>query len=218
MKPISKSYLTSKEVFQKFVPTEAVSYCDKLYQNLSFEFKIKKARQTKMGDYRFNPLTGKQIITINNDLNPYAFLVTYLHEVAHLLAFNKYGRKIQSHGKEWKQLFKEVSAPMLSANVFPPSVLKALTSYFKNPKASSCSDPVLYQILKQFDDTEGTLFLKDLDIGECFMFNRKTYVKLEKKRTRSVCQEVRTGRKYLISEMAEVSVSERQPPGNKTTD
>lgn len=198
--------MTSTEVFSRFVPEPAVTYCDKLYLRLSFEFKIKKARQTKLGDYRYHFSSGKQIITINNDLNPYTFLVTYLHEVAHLIAFNKYGRKIQPHGKEWKNSFKEITEPILTESIFPTPVLVALKRYFKNPKASSCSDPVLYQILKQFDAENDKIFLKDIGIRKQFLFNGKTFIKLEKKRTRSVCQEVKTGRKYYIAEIAEVDV------------
>ncbi len=197
--------MTSEEVFQKFVPEASVSYCVKLYQRFGFEFKIKKARQTKLGDYRFNPKTDRHTITVNNDLNPFAFLVTYLHEVAHLIAFKQYGRRISPHGKEWKQAFKDVSEPMLVPQVFHQSVLSALKRYFKNPKASSCSDPVLYQILKQFDAPSGKVLLKDVEIGQMFHFNKKTFIRLEKKRTRSICQEVVTKRKYLISDLAEVS-------------
>lgn len=198
--------MTSQEVFQKFVPEPSVGYCVKLYQRLGFEFKIKKARQTKLGDYRYNPKTNKHTITVNNDLNPYAFLVTYLHEVGHLIAFKKYGRRIQPHGKEWKLCFKEVSEPMLTDEVFHSSVLLALKKYFRNPKASSCSDPILYQILKQFDAPSDKILLKDISIGQSFHFNNKNYVKLESKRTRSVCQETKSHRKYLISDLAEVTV------------
>lgn len=197
--------MTSTEVFARFVPENAVAYCDKLYQKLNFEFKIKKARQTKMGDYRFHFGTGKQTITINNDLNPYAFLVTYLHEVAHLVAFNQYGRKIQPHGREWKACFKEISQPVLTDAIFPKSVLTALIKYFKNPKASSCSDPILFQILKQFDSGDSKTLLKDIEVGQLFLFNNKEFIKLEKKRTRAVCKEILTNRKYYISEIAEVT-------------
>jgi len=198
--------MTSEEVFARFVPTPAVAYCNKLYQRLNFEFKVKKSRQTKMGDYRYSYQSGKQSITINNDLNPYAFLVTYLHEVAHLIAFTQYGRTIQPHGAEWKKAFREVAEPVLTAEVFPLPVLTALKSYFKNPKASSCSDPRLYEVLKKFDSQNDLLLLKDVQIGQKFCFNSKHFIKLEKKRTRSVCQEIVSKRKYLISEIAEVKV------------
>ncbi|MEQ8629405.1 SprT-like domain-containing protein [Ekhidna sp.] len=196
--------MTAEKVFEKFVPLNSVSYCVKLYEKLGFEFKIKKARQTKLGDYRYNPKSERHTITVNNDLNPFAFLVTYLHEVAHLMAFKQYGRRIQPHGKEWKNCFKQVASPMLNADVFHPNVLNALNQYFKNPRASSCSDPVLYQILKQFDEPNDKILLKDVQVGVSFLFNNKAFVKLEKKRTRAVCLEIETKKKYMISEVAEV--------------
>ena len=197
--------MTSREVFEKFVPQTAVSYCNKLYEKIGFEFKIKKARQTKLGDYRFDPNSNRHTITINNDLNPYSFLVTYLHEVAHLIAFKKYGNRVQPHGKEWKQCFTEIAEPMLSGQVFDQRILMALSKYFKNPKASSCSDPMLYNILKKFDNKE-TLQLKDIAIRQSFVFNKRQFKKLEKKRTRSICLELKTNRKYAIAEIAEVDM------------
>lgn len=197
--------MTSQQVFERFVPLTAVHYCIELYEAHRFEFKIKRSRRTKLGDYRYDPKNGKQTITINNDLNPYAFLITYLHEVAHYIAFNKYGRKIAPHGTEWKRAFQKVAAPMLTDQVFPPAVLTALNRYFKNPKASSCADPELYQVLKQFDNKGDTTLLKDIAIGYSFQFNGRTFVKLETKRTRSLCQEHASGRKYMISDLAEVT-------------
>lgn len=196
--------MTSEEVFKKFVPIEAVSYCNKLYENLGFEFKIKKARQTKLGDYRYDHEIDRHIISINNDLNAYSFLVTYLHEVAHLVAFKKHGNRIMPHGVEWKKCFMEVAQPMLTTNVFDERVLNVLNKYFKNPKASSCSDPTLYNILKKFD-ANPSLQLKDIKAGEEFYFNKRIFRKLEKKRTRSVCLELKTGKKYAIAEIAEVA-------------
>lgn len=196
--------MTSEEVFKRFIPANSVSYCNKLYQKLGFEFKIKKARQTKFGDYRYNPKSGKHTITINNDLNPYAFLVTYLHEVAHLIAFKEYGRRIQPHGKEWKQAFKQITQPMLTTAIFHEDVLKGLHRYFRNPKASSCSDPILYQLLKQFDEPSDKILLNQIQEGQGFIFNDKAFIKIEKKRTRSVCQEIESKKRYMISEIAEV--------------
>ncbi|WP_421869555.1 SprT-like domain-containing protein [Marinoscillum sp.] len=196
--------MTAEDVFRRFVPAPAVGYCAKLYTYFGFEFKIKRNRQTKLGDYRYSPQTKKHTITINNDLNPYAFLVTYLHEVAHLVTFDEHGRKAAPHGMEWKNNFKRVAKPVLNEEVFPPPVLLALNNYFKNPKAASCSDPVLYNILRGFDGPTDLIPLSKIAIGELFDFQGKHYVKLEKKRTRSVCQAVESKRKYLISEIARV--------------
>ncbi len=195
-------------VFERFVPAEAVAYCHKLWDYFGFEFQIKKSRQTKFGDYRYDHREGKHTITINNDLNPYAFLVTYIHEVAHLATFKEYGRKVSPHGEEWKQTFRKAMTPILNESVFPSNVLLALTNYFKDPKASSCSDPVLFNVLRKFDEPSDLTPLSKVPVGTSFTFNSKTYRKLEKRRTRSVCMEVTSQRKYLIAEIASVKVVE----------
>ncbi len=193
-----------KQVFERFVPLPSVDYCHQLWEKLGFDFKIKRARQTKFGDYRHDFRTSKHTITINNDLNQYAFLVTYLHEVAHLVTFNEYKGRVSPHGIEWKNNFVKVVQPILNERTFPTNVLLALNNYFKNPKASSCSDPILYNVLKRFDKPTGKVLLSSLKIGDHFYFNKKEFKKLESKRTRCVCLEVGSNRKYLISEIADV--------------
>jgi SprT protein len=195
---------STKAVFERFVPEAAVSYCEKLWDYFGFEFKIKKSRQTKLGDYRYDPRSKKSTITINNDLNQYSFLVTYLHEVAHLYTFEKHGRKAAPHGKEWKMSFKKIAEQVLNERVFPSEILLALQNYFKDPKAASCSDPVLYNILRKYDGSSDFIPLSKVAVGSSFEFNGKSYRKLEKKRTRSVCLALESGRKYLISEIAQV--------------
>lgn len=192
-------------VFQKFVPEHAANYCNELYKNYTFQFKIKKARQTKLGDFRIDLRTKKQTISVNNDLNPYAFLITYLHEVAHLLTYKKHGFKVKPHGEEWKQQFRDLIKPVLNERVFPSSLLPILINYFQNPAASSCADPQLLQALRKYDvNNSDVKYLSDIKIGEEFVFQNRTFRKLEKKRTRSLCLELRTNRKYMISELAEV--------------
>jgi len=200
--------MTSRQVFEKFVPKEAVMYCNELYETMEFEFKVTKSRSTKLGDFRFRQDQKKSTITINNDLNPYAFLVTYLHEVAHLITFQKFTNRVSPHGNEWKQEFVRISTPMLSDAVFPPTILSSLISYFQNPKASSCSDPHLYSALREFDPKTEKISLKDIQNNQPFSFNKKHFVRLEKKRTRWVCEEIGTQRKYLINGIAEVKLLE----------
>jgi SprT protein len=196
--------MTARQVFERFVPEQSVDYCVELYESHGFEFKITRARRTKLGDFRYDPDIRKFTITVNNDLNPYAFLITYLHEVAHLFTYKQHQDGVLPHGEEWKNVFKEVTKPLLNTDVFPEPVLHTLLSYFKNPKASSCSDPKLQMILKQFDRPNGKVFLKALTIGSEFLFNQRHFRKLQKRRTRSLCLELKTNRRYYISEIAEV--------------
>ena len=198
---MKKDYLA---VFQRFVPLNAAQYCLKLYLQHGFEFKIKKSRKTKYGDYKFEPTQEKHIITINNDLNQYAFLITYLHEVAHLITYQKHKNRVTPHGKEWKNTFKIVSSPILNPQVFPDLLLKRLAHYMLNPKASSCSDPNLYTLLNKYDRRNDTCLLQTLQVGDQFLLNGASYQYIQLKRTRVLCLQINSDKKYLISKISSV--------------
>lgn len=190
--------------FEKHLPQSAVNYCYGLWTQLAFEFKITKERSSKLGDYRFDPLTGKHTISVNHNLNSYSFLITYVHEVAHLMTKNKYKNKVLPHGLQWKQEFKKLMLPMLNDKIFPDDILRVLARHMKNPKASSTSDSRLLTVLRKYDGETDLTFLSDVAPGTNFLFNKKVYKKLEKRRTRSLCIETNSNRKYLISETATI--------------
>lgn len=196
--------MSPNEIFKRFVPEAAVDYCARIIEYYGFEFKIKRTRQSKLGDYRYERSTGKHTISINNDLNPYSFLITYLHEVAHLVTQQEHGGKVAPHGKEWKNNFKRVLQPVLNDKVFPSNVLITIQNHLNSVKASSCADPILYRVLSQYDRDDDFAFLKDLEVNQTFQFKKEVYKKLETRRTRSVCLQLSTGRKYLIPDAAKV--------------
>ncbi|WP_255399488.1 hypothetical protein [Roseivirga sp. 4D4] len=77
----------------------------------------------------------------------------------------------------------------------------------KNPKASSSADPRLMAVLSKYDETESNgPTLKELEIDTEFLFRKRTFRKLQEKRTRAVCLELRSQRRYLIPMVAEVEV------------
>ncbi len=195
--------MDDRQVFTRFLPSNAAEYCFWLWKKHKFTFKIKNKRNTKLGDYRYDPTSHRHTITVNNDLNPYAFLVTYLHEVAHLITFKKYKRSVAPHGEEWKEAFKDLMRPVVMNKVFPPDLNTRIINYMKNPKASSCNDHHLTMALSQYDQSPGKT-LHQLEIGTLFRLGKKTFKKEALRRTRYVCQEVKTGRKYLISKSAQV--------------
>lgn len=201
-----------KEVFFAYFPAEAVDYCFSLWQQYKFHFKITKKRSTKLGDYRFYPISKKHIITVNGDLNSFAFLITYLHEVAHLITQVKFGiRNIEPHGDEWKKEFVILSKPLLNEKVFPAILLDALINYFKNPKASSCADPHLLKALQFFDENPQGIFLFQVPLGHQFVLNKRKFVPQKIQRTRILCVEIPSGKRYLISKMALVTPLHVQP-------
>ncbi len=171
------------------------------------KLKITRTRSTKLGDFRNSTDGGLNTITVNHDLNPYAFLVTLIHELAHHTTWLQYGRKVQPHGTEWKMAFKALMQPFFEANVFPQALSLVLKKYLENAAASSCTDPNLYIALRQYDSAEKTanvLFLKDIRISEVFEFRGSHYTKLEVKRTRASIVSLKDGKKYNLAEIAEV--------------
>lgn len=183
-----------------------MDYCYSLWSELGFNFRITRKRQSKYGDYRYDPATKSHSISVNHDLNPYAFLVTYIHEVAHLFTFEKHQRSVSPHGQEWKLQFKKLMLPMLREDIFPMDVLGPLARHMKNPKATSTSDKALFVALRNHDETKSGLLLREVETGSKFLFNKKIYRKLEVRRTRSLCELTSNQKKYLISETAPVQV------------
>lgn len=189
-------------LFDNHFPDNASHYCYGLWVEHSFNFKITVRRNTKLGDYRYNPGTQSHAVSVNGDLNPYAFLITYIHEVAHLVTYKTYGKKVLPHGIQWKSSFQQLFQPVLNDLVFPPEVLGPLKNYLRDPKASSSSDQLLTRALRNFDKSSKLLHLAEIQSGKNFKFNKRVFQKEEIKRTRVLCKEVKTGRKYFISKIA----------------
>lgn len=197
-----------QQILTRKLPLKVVGYCTELWQKEPFSFQTTASRKSKLGDFRYRQDRKIQVITINSDLNPYQFLLTYIHEVAHLHAFVKYGFSIQPHGKEWKSTFQHLMLPILSEKFLPIDLLIPLRQHMMNPKASSSSDLFLAKELSKYDiDNEIKLiFLSDLKPGNQFEFSGRKFEKGETRRTRVLCQEVNSGRKYLIAQLAKVKL------------
>jgi SprT protein len=199
----------SNTVFQntikRYVPEATVSYCSELWLLHKFRFIVKKKRASKLGDYSYNRLLNQHTITVNGDLNPYAFLITYLHEVAHLLTATRHGFRVKPHGEEWKTCFKEVLYPILREEVFPANVIAPLYDYIGDPKATSCSDVDLLKALSEHDEHK-LAFLTDVKPAETFRFNKKYFRKDSVVRTRAICTELSSNKKYYIPLAAQVEI------------
>lgn len=194
------------EALSHYLPRSAVSYCFDLWQSHPFLFKITPHRSTKSGDYRFDPTAKRHTISINGSLNHFEFLVTYVHEVAHLVTFEAHGRKVSPHGKEWKNTFKRLMAPLMRDHVFPEDLHQVLYKHLRNPKASFYADPQLVSVLRRYGKVNplARRSLIELSTGDVFKFKRKMFRVEEKRRTRMLCLELRSKDKFLIHQSAEV--------------
>ncbi|MFZ6012183.1 MAG: SprT-like domain-containing protein [Bacteroidota bacterium] len=192
-------------ILQQHVPSPAVEYCFNLWRDAPFELKLAKSRRSKVGDFTSQSSRHPRI-TLNNDLNPYQFLVTYIHEVAHLHVFLQYRNKVDPHGKEWKNTFKQLMHPMLRKTVFPDEILHELVRHMMNPMASSYTDSNLTRALRAFDkNADKFVALSDLPEGSLFEFHGRFFKKGQIKRTRILCREVRSRRNYYVPADALVS-------------
>lgn len=190
--------------FHKYIPENAINLVQSLIEYHRINLKIVNQRQTKHGDFR-QLANGKFQITINNNLNPFQFLLTLIHEIAHHTTFEKYGR-IRPHGKEWKQQFQYLMLPFLNPTIFPDHMLTPLAHYLKNPKASTDSDVKLSLALKGNTAENGKNFVFELPTNCIFIFKNKMYRKGKKRKTRIECIQLTTNRLYLFNQNAEVIV------------
>lgn len=192
---------------QKYLPELAVAPCFELIKTHGVHLKIVNHRVTRHGDYRRLP-NGLHQITVNASLNKYRFLITLVHEIAHLVAFEKYGRRIKPHGTEWKRTFQHLMVPFIRPEVFPSQLLPIIASHFKNPKASSSTDARLSIALKAFDEEERkNSYVYELPQGSIFrLYNGKLFKRGNRKVKRYECIELSTGRLYLFQPNAEVEL------------
>lgn len=167
---------------------------------------VTKERTSVLGDYR-NAVHGKNHrISVNSNLNKYAFLITLLHELAHLLTFEKYGHRVSSHGKEWKSIYGHLLADFVNRNIFPADIEKELKHSLTNPAASSCAEEHLMRVLRKYDlKKDGLVLVEELPLNTLFVTkDGRVFRKGEKLRKRYRCTELKTGLVYLFSAIYEV--------------
>ena len=187
-----------------FVPEEAKNLINKLLENSKISIKITKKRKTKHGDFR-RMVNGNYLITLNITSNPYRFLITLLHELAHFKVSQSVFYRIRPHGKEWKKAYREILLPFINAKIFPEPLCSLLAEHILNPKASTDRDFDLVMALKKYDPPSVSIPIFKLMDGTKFRLeNGRKFLKIKKLRIRFECKELKNGRIYLFSPHAEV--------------
>lgn len=194
----------NQSILAKYIPEPAVPLISDWIFHFNFKLKIRKPRQSVYGDYRPPKSGSNHLITINRDMNQFAFLLTLVHEIGHLLAHERHGLRIKPHGDEWKNAFKDLMRPIMRLGVFPDDVRAAIVRYMQDPGASSCSDDNLMRILKKYDPANGLVLLESLPMNSVFRFGDKMFVKGSKIRTRFECKLYGTKHIYFFAALAEV--------------
>ncbi len=196
------------ETLAKYIPHESVNIVAEWIIKHKIKVKITRTRNTKLGDYR-HPWNGKgHQITINHDLNKYAFLITFTHEVAHLKTWLLHQNKVSPHGDEWKKEFKLLLHPLLHHSIFPVDIIHALKHYLANPAASSCTDLPLSRVLKNYDkDADEFIHVEDIPMKGLFAFDDGSiFRKDELIRKKFKCTNIKTGKVYIVNPIAKVKL------------
>lgn len=192
--------MNSRDSLGRFLPPKTTSYVLSLLKHYPVVFKIVKPRKTKLGDFRASNKSGRCQITVNNNLEPLNFLITTIHEIAHLYNWMEYKGKISPHGKEWKTEYAKLFLPLLSQEYLSIDEVNVLKTHLNNPKASSCSDVNLINYFRK----EGVKRVEEIGNGKSFILNGKTFTIERKLRKRFLCLEHVSQRKYYVNGMAEV--------------
>jgi len=197
--------MTKREILAQYLPEAAVDNLLNRIIEKKVHLKITRNRKTKLGDYRPPARYANHRISVNYDLNPYAFLITLVHELAHLVVYEQFENQVSPHGKEWKIAYREMMQEFLIPEIFPPELLKAVESSLYNAKASTFTDLELSRILKTYDKPNGQIVLESLPAETVFVTQGgKKFIKGEKLRKRYKCLNLQNRRLYLFQPLTPV--------------
>jgi SprT protein len=194
------------DYLRRWIPGQAAALILDYLNHYQVHLTITRERRSVLGDYRHATRSANHRISVNGNLNSYSFLITLIHELAHLVTFMEFGNRVQSHGKEWKKIYRKILEEFIPLKVFPPDVLAALKKNLHNLPASSCADEDLMRVLRRYDDDkEGLMLVEQIPEGGCFTLeDARIFRKGKKLRKRYQCVEVATGKLYLFSPIYEV--------------
>jgi len=200
---------SNKNILTDYIPVKSVPIILDWLENSNVQLKITRNRSTKLGDYR-PPIQHKfHRISVNYDLNKYHFLITLVHEFAHLKIWEQFKHRVKPHGKEWKDKYSELLQIFFDPAIFPIELLNVLHQFVKNPTATSINTE-LSRVLRTYDKSNKYLTLEELPDKSMFkIHNGVVFEKLEKLRKRYKCKRIDNKRIYLVSPIAEVTLVEK---------
>lgn len=193
---------------QNYLPAGTADMVTAFLHQYKVHLTIARERKSILGDYRHSTHHANHRISVNGNLNKFSFLVTLLHELAHLLTFEQHNNKVLAHGKEWKMIYSQLLKQFLQSKIFPADIEKELLQSLKNPAASSCAEDGLLRVLRKYDSNENHhCLVEEISLHALFRLkDGRIFQKGEKLRKRFKCKEIQTGKLYLFSPVYEVEL------------
>lgn len=179
---------------------------DKWMVGAHVQVRLSSARRSKHGDFRHPRNGGPPVITLNHDLHPVEFMITFCHELAHYRIWRKYSRKVSPHGIEWKSEFRRLLMEFLESGILEPAVAKAVVRcYFRRESIGSGICQPLYEAIGKTGSPASVARVADVPEGAVFRLRTgRVFIKGPKLRTRYRCIEKGTGRSFTVHPMAEI--------------
>lgn len=191
----------SIDALSSFIPEGSYPLVQAYLVQYRIALTITKSRKSKYGDYYFDRVEKRHKVSVNGNLNVYEFLITLLHEIAHLVTFAQYQNKVSAHGKEWKHAFGEILHPFIKNSIFPEDIKAAILLHLNNVKASHCRDEYLVKALQSYNENP-IFYVSDIGIGNIFQIESGDIFKvLEKLRTRYKCMSLKNEKVYIFPAM-----------------
>lgn len=197
------------QALNDFLPPGAFEHVVQLINQYKVHLTVTKARKSVLGDYRHAGMGMNHKISVNGNLNSYEFLITLLHELAHLLCFEQYKNRVDAHGKEWKLIYGQLLAQFIQLQLFPDDIRKSLQKTLLNPAATANGETALLLVLRKYDAVkkEGYAFVAHIAEGSLFESQKgRIFRRGKKRRIRIECVEVATGHVYSFSALTEVKL------------
>ena len=190
--------------FIRYIPKNSIEKINFWTSKTNSTIRVSKKRFTKLGDFKV--ISDKLYISVNKDLNKYAFLLTLTHELAHAFTYINYKNTVLPHGKEWKNIFQYMLLELLEIPIFPQDITTYLKIYAKNPKASTLSDINLYRALSNYDQIK-SITISDIHRGKKFtVHNDCIYTKGDDLRKNIKCYNNNNGRIYLFHPLTKIKL------------
>jgi len=194
-------------VLQDYLPPMAIERCAELIMHYHLHLHIEVARKGRYGDYAPHSGHGNRI-SINYNLSPFEFLLTFIHELAHHTTYVKYGNLPEPHGAQWKAEFSLNMKPFLSVDLFPYDLKAAIQKHMVNPKFSHAADIALLKVLKKYDaKKQHQIHVNELENGYLFTIPSHPHIwmkKIKNLRTYALCEDATTKAQYKVHLMAQV--------------
>jgi hypothetical protein len=211
--PVKKVFSSFEEMLVDFLPPKALAEACRLLRDVDVFVKIVPPRKTIQGSYRLPTAHRRHFITINNNLNPYTFLITLLHEIAHAQAWTKY--KSKNHQKEWKNCFRQLLNHFIQLDVFPNDVQIALERHIEKITYSDVVDINLTKTLRKYDENSvisdsKLVALYEISENTVFSHNGVVFQKKESLRKYIKCKKLINNRMYRCHPLMMVSVVENK--------